>query len=58
MKKSFTDEYERRQRKENVFAGIVFALLGIIVVGVGFIATMLGYAVLKLFIWPCITSLF
>jgi len=28
------------------------------VVGVGFIATMLGYAVLKLFIWPCITSLF
>lgn len=58
MKKSFADEYERRQRKENVFAGIVFALLGVIVVGVGFIAGMLSYAVLKLFIWPCVTSVF
>ena len=58
MKKSFADEYERRQRKENIFTCTILGLLGVIVVGVGFIATMLGYAVLKLFIWPCITSVF
>ena len=58
MKKSFADEYERRQRKENIFTCTILGILDIIVVGVGLIATMLGYTVLKLFIWPCVTSVF
>jgi len=58
MKKSFTNEYERRQRKENILSITILTLLGLIVIGVGFIATMLGYAVLKLFVWPCVTSVF
>ena len=57
-KKSFKEEYESRLFKENIFAVVAVSLFAIIAVGVIFIMGMLTYAVLALFIWPCITSLF
>ena len=55
---SVKEEYERRLFKENMFSIIAVSLFVIIVIGVIFVMGVLGYAVLKLFIWPCITSVF